>query len=431
MKALIKLVKKTYFDILQSIAFYPILISIAFLVLAITGLQAEHWEVIVAIKKKLPYLFIQDYETARSILSTLVGGILSLTVFSFSMVMVVLSQASSNFSPRLLPSLISNKKNQIILGVYVGTLLYCIVILISLGAYGIDSNSLGLSTMFAAILGVICVAFFVYFIHSISRAIQIHNIIHRIYKRCKNYLEHELSEQLNFKLGSATSDSKDWTTLKSKHTGYYRDFDVDLLEGHIINQDIQILVLPYTNKHVWEGTPVLRVSLNLNEEEIENLLFCLTISSDRHEDDRGVGGMIKLMEIAVKAMSPGINDPGTAIDAINKIGELLAKFLQFPSFTAKTMAKGKCQITRTTIPAEELMRIIVQPIRLYARHDSAVLYELIEMLKFIRQTSKLSHQNRNVVELELEAIRCDLEKNITNPIDKKQILKLYSNLSIK
>jgi len=428
MKSVVKLIKKTYFEILQSIAFYPVLISAAFFVVAITGLQAEHWETIVSIKKNIPYLFIQDYETARSILSTLIGGILSLTVFSFSMVMVVLSQASANFSPRLLPSLISNKKNQIILGIYVGTLLYCIVILIALGAYGIDSNSLGLSTMFAAILGVVCVAFFVYFIHSISRAIQIHNIIHRIFKRCKIYLDNELGNPSNLEVGLSHIELKDWTALRSKDTGYFRDFDIDLLDDSIKNQEIQITVLPYINKHVWEGMPVLRVNQTLNKEEIKSLLFCLIVSSDRHEDDRGLGGIIKLMEIAVKAMSPGINDPGTAIDAINKIGILLAKFIQFPNYSSKPIANGPCIITRTNVPAEELMRIVVQPIRLYARHDNAVLYELIGALKFVHQTSNLSNTNRNVIRLELKALRHDLENNITNPIDKKNILKLYNDL---
>ena len=129
-----KFLKKNYQDIIQSIAFYPMIISLGFLLLALGSLQFENLEIVSAIKKKIPYIFIEDYETARSILSTIIGGIISLTVFSFSMVMVVLNQASSNFSPRLLPSLISNKRHQIILGFYIGTLLYCIIILTALGA---------------------------------------------------------------------------------------------------------------------------------------------------------------------------------------------------------------------------------------------------------------------------------------------------------
>ena len=131
-KSVLKLVKVLYSRVLLSIAFYPVLISFGFCLLAFVILELESLALAKKLKENIPYLFIEDYETARAILTTLIGGILSLTVFSFTMVMVVLSQASSNFSPRLLPSLVSNKRHQLILGVYIGTLLYCIIILIVL-----------------------------------------------------------------------------------------------------------------------------------------------------------------------------------------------------------------------------------------------------------------------------------------------------------
>ena len=186
-RSLFKYLKITYFKILESIAFYPVLLCVIFLLLAGVTTRIENVAFILKIKSKLPHLFISDYETSRSILTTLVGGILSLTVFSFSMVMVVLNQASTNYSPRLLPSLIANKKHQIILGFYIGTLLYCIFVLIILGANG--SDSVGLSTMLAALFGVFCIGLFVYFIHNISTTIQINNIIDGIYSSSKKSLE--------------------------------------------------------------------------------------------------------------------------------------------------------------------------------------------------------------------------------------------------
>ena len=111
--SLFKYLKITFIRILESIAFYPVLLCVIFLLLAGVTTRIENVAFILKIKSKLPHLFISDYETSRSILTTLVGGILSLTVFSFSMVMVVLNQASNNYSPRLLPSLIANKKHQI------------------------------------------------------------------------------------------------------------------------------------------------------------------------------------------------------------------------------------------------------------------------------------------------------------------------------
>ena len=361
------------------------MMSIAFFFAAIAGLSIEQSELVVSIKENVPYLFIQDYETARSILSTIIGGILSLTVFSFSMVMVVLSQASSNFSPRLLPGLISNSRNQIILGTYIGTLLYCLIVLISLGAYGVDSNSLGLTTMLAAILGMVCIGLFVYFIHGISTAIQIHNILDRIYKTCDSFLDSELSIKNTNKVALEIIDTDGWSEIKSDKSGYFREFDIDLLHESFKNSSNQIALLPYVNQHIWKGSSIMKIKADVTEEERENLLFCINISNDRHEDDQGIGGLIKLMEIAVKAMSPGINDPGTAIDSINKIGGLLAKFLQFPNITSEALAGRQCILIKHGIPASELLRILIQPVRLYSKHDGSVLYELIRALQYVRQ----------------------------------------------
>ena len=427
MKAVLKIFKRTYRNVLQSIAFYPVLMALIFIITAVIALEIDGSEIAQSVKKKIPFLFIQDYETARSILSTFIGGILSLTVFSFTMVMVVLGQASSDFSPRLLPSLISNKRHQIILGVYIGTLLYCTIVLISLGAYGLDSNTLGLSTMLAALLSVACIGLFVYFIHSISRAIQIHNIIDGIYENCASFLDEGLKRQGTREVGLQYIDTKDWTVFCSNKTGYFRGFDTDLLTNSLKEKENQIEIIPYLNQHIWRNEPALRVRGQVSDDEKKNLIFCLNISSDRHEEDRGIGGLIKLMEIAVKAMSPGINDPGTAIDAVTKLGELLSKFLQFPQIVSEPLPNKNLILIKNSISAEELMRVVVQPIRLYAKKDSTVVYELIEALCFVKKSPNLSNDNKAAVNSELEALRADLDRHIDNETDKQRILKRYQN----
>lgn len=425
MKAIIKFIKRTYHNVLQSIAFYPVLISLMYGVAAVISLKVDSSELVAQLKEDASYLFIQDYDTVRAMLSTFIGGIISLTVFSFSMVMVVLGQASSDFSPRLLPSLISNKKHQIILGIYVGTLLYCTLILLSLGAYGSDSSAVGLSAMLAALMSVLCIVLFIYFINSISSAIQIHNIIDEIYKRCDEYLQDELEEKDATKIALQYIDTNGWKTIVTDKTGYFRGFDRMLMSSSVKENDNQIEIVPYLNEHIWKGDVALRIKNAISDEAYKNLLFCMDISSDRHEDDKGIGGMIKLMEIAVKAMSPGINDPGTAIGAVTKLGSLLATFLRFSPMVSTTFDKGQLILIRRNIPPEELMRILVQPIRLYAKQDSAVMYELIKALQYIVRAPGISNDNRTAVVKELGALRSDLENNIDNDVDRERIIALF------
>ena len=417
---IIKYSKKLYFKAIGSIAFYPVLIGFAFFALALGVLYAEELELINKLKEKAPYFFVQDYETARTILSTLIGGILSLTVFSFAMVMLVLNQASANLSPRLLPGLISDKKHQIILGIYIGTLLYYIIVLLSLGAYGVDSNSMGLSTTLASVFGVMCVSLFVYFIHTISGAIQIHNIIERIYMATDNSLKAHLSSQSDSTINLKSIDSKDWHTIATQQTGFFMGLDVSLLNDSLLEMSNQILLLPYLGEHLWEGDPLLRVKNTINVQDEENLLFCINISANRQDIDDSIGGMIQLMEIAVKAMSPGINDPGTAISVISNLGKLLSKILQNPKWTSGLMKKGKVTLIKKSIGGKELMQSIIQPIRNYSKSDVFVLQALIAALQYMASCPNISRKNNKAVKKEIQAIYHEVGQ-MENALDRSYL----------
>ncbi|KAA1242553.1 DUF2254 domain-containing protein [Aquimarina sp. RZ0] len=424
MKSTLKFLKRIKSAIFHSIAFYPILISAGFFFLAIILLFVENLEVTNALKKEVPYLLVQDNETARTILSTLFGGILSLTVFSFTMVMVVLNQASSNFSPRLLPGLISNKKHQIILGFYIGTILFSILVLMSLGAYGSSTNAVGFSVMVSAVLGAFCIGLFVYFIHSISQAIQIHNIIDKIYASSTKLLEKEKQEQKENSSEDQNTSCQYWKTIPSKKTGYYRSFDITLLQDSLKSKENTIEIIPYADQHIWKGDPVLGIKEPISEEELASLHICLYILSNRHEDDSGVGGMIKLTEVAVKALSPGINDPGTAINAISKLGQLVEQALKIEPKTILGIADCEITVIHNKISALELMRIVIEPIRVYAKTDSTVSYELLSALIFIRKSKEMHPDYAEAVQNEIIALGNDLKKHISNNQDLKRILEL-------
>ncbi|MDX1363443.1 DUF2254 domain-containing protein [Arenibacter latericius] len=426
-RSIVKFTKGIYGRVIQSIAFYPVIITLGFLLFAFAMLELENLDLAKTLKENLPYLFISDYDTARDILTTLVGGVLSLTVFSFSMVMVVLSQASSNFSPRLLPSLISNKNHQFILGVYIGTLLYCIILLVVLGARGIDSASLGFSTMLAAMWGVVCVALFVYFIHNISTSIQIQNIIESIYNLSNRQIDREIERAKDSQVELQMVKTDDFTTISAPKTGYFRGFDVSLLPNSFIERGNQIEVIPYLGAHIWEGTPMLRLKNKVEEDDLNSVLFCCQLSRNRNDHNDGVGGMVKLMEIAVKAMSPGINDPGTAIDAITKLIPLLQRVMRLPKITSVSLHEGKIILMKNNITASQLMQTLIQPIRLYAKKDNTVVATLIGALSFLERDTQISRENREGIRQEIQALKKDVEDNINNDLDRERILKLFQN----
>ncbi len=420
MKATLKYIKKVYGKIIHSIAFYPVLISSTFLILALATLYFETRELADLLKESLPSLYIQHTETARTILSTVIGGILSLTVFSFSMVMVVLNQASSSYSPRLLPGLISDKKHQIILGIYTGTLLYCLLILTSLGSYNSSEDSVGFSTMLGAIFGIVCVALFVYFIHNISVVIQIDHIIDKITDRSNQFLDKRLSCEEEIE-----SMRDEWKVIYSTVSGYYSHFDSDLLPEPLKKQKNSIEIIPFHDEHIWEGDPLFKVKHRMTSEEIKQIELCFNLTNDRHQGDSYTGGMIKLMEIAVKAMSPGINDPGTAIDVITRLGLLIRKVLKIPPSSICQKDQLNLKIIQTNIAVNELFQIIVQPIRHYSRHDCSVLLELAKALLFVERTTQ-NEEAKKIILSEIKVICTTLESSELDKADINKTLQLIN-----
>ena len=132
MKDLIHKITRTFWKVENKIAFYPTLIALGGILFGLIMVVVEQYGVSGFLIETMPVLVIKDVETARIILSSLIAGLISVLVFSFSMVMIILNQASTNFSPRLLPGLISNKKHQSILGIHLAGIFYCLITLISI-----------------------------------------------------------------------------------------------------------------------------------------------------------------------------------------------------------------------------------------------------------------------------------------------------------
>ena len=170
----------------------------------------------------IPQLVLEDGDTALTVLSACIGGLISMMVFSFSMVMLLLSQASSNFSPRLLPGLISDKTHQVILGTYLATILYNIFTLFSIEPNDEKYTLPGLSILLGIILTIFCLCLFIYFIHNISQSIQINNILDSIFEKSRKRLTILLDDEKEKDKETVESfpSSENWYEYTTKESGY-------------------------------------------------------------------------------------------------------------------------------------------------------------------------------------------------------------------
>lgn len=409
------------------IAFYPSLFSIAGFGFAMLMLYLEKIGISAYVIEHAPQLVINNADTAKTLLNILTAGIISIMVFSFSMVMVLLNQASSNYSPRVLPGLISKKNHQFVLGIYLATILYNIFTLVGIDPQENDKYQLpGFSVLLGIIFTVICLGSFLYFIHSISQSIQVNSILDNIFQKAKNRLEilieEEDDEEPTFK------DTSDWKTYHSPKTGHFQNIANANLIDICKNNNIQIKILISQGEFVLEDVPIIKVSEQIDEDLVKEILSNFNFSREEFVEDNYVLAFKQITEIGIKAMSPGINDPGTAISTIDYLSELFAKRLQKNDKTIVTSEEGDPLLFVTTVNFKELIYQVMLAYRTYCKHDMICVQKLFLMLKYLLLQKVHLDDYHKTLKAEAKLLYDDVQKSINNKKDLERIEKLYQSL---
>lgn len=408
------------------IAFYPTLFSIIGFSFAMTMLYLEKEGISAFVLEHIPQLVINNADTAKTLLSFLTGGIISIMVFSFSMVMVLLNQASSNFSPRVLPGLISNRNHQFVLGIYLATILYNTFTLVGINPQENDKYQLpGFSVLIGIILTVVCLGAFLYFIHSISQSIQVNNILDTIYKKAKTRLEYLLEKESE--IPPNFPDSSDWKSYYSSETGYFQNIAVANLVSICKEEDIQLKILPIQGLFVLEGVPIIQVSKDINDELVKKILSNFNFAKGEFVEDNYALAFKQITEIGMKAMSPGINDPGTAISTIDYLTELFAMRLKKNDQTIITSGEASL-IAVSTTNFKELVYQVMVSYRTYCKHDLSCIQKLFIMFKYLLIQEAHLPEYHDVLLAEAKLLYEDTQKSITNSTDLRRIEALYQKL---
>ncbi|WP_379953079.1 DUF2254 domain-containing protein [Dokdonia sp. R78006] len=410
-----------YSQVTGNIGFFPSIIALMGLAFAFLMLYIEEQGVSKYFIDNFPWLVINNADTARSLLSTFIGGIISLMVFSFSMVMLLLNQASSNYSPRILPGLISNKKHQYVLGFYIAVIIYCIIILLSIVPTD-DKNQLpGFAVLVGIVLSIHVLAAFIYFIHSISQAIQINNITDRIFVAAHKRLQGLIDKESEVQGLDIFEDISEWHGYKSTSSGYLNDIAFDSLSKLAKDCDISIKMLVSKGEFVLVDVPIVKVSKELDEENQEMLQSCFGFSRSEIVKLNYVLGFKQLTEIAVKAMSPGINDPGTAITCIDYLTELFALRMLKKDNSYVVNNEDKAVVSLDTVDFEELIYFIFASLRQYCKSDFIMMTKMLTSLYYLKNVETIDDDYKKVIDTQAHLILEDAQAYIKNETDLKNL----------
>ncbi len=419
-----------YVKVTASIAFLPMVITMGFIFVVLFLLYLESVGLTSKVDQKFPsFLLLKSWDIAQSILTVLIGALISLMVFSFSMVMVLLNNASSNFSPRILPNLISNKFHQIVLGTYLGTITFSIILTINLTPNQPKFPLPSFSVLIAILLGLICLLLFVFFIHSISESVQVGKILVDLNNSTLDKLEK--NDKLND--DNFPVSANEGYTYFADRSGYINKIKIQELTKICEKENLLIKVLVSESWFILNDEALFICNKKVDERIEQKILSQFVMSKNETTKDDPNIGFKQITEIAVKAMSPGINDPGTALSAINILTIL------FSTKMGKMEGSGINRVDESDnklptilwlniISFDRLLYFVLSPLRQYSRHDLMVMLNLLKMLQSLFTHKHCHAKHRNTILREVDIILEDAKEHITNATDLSTI-QSYINLN--
>ncbi len=411
----------------NKIAFYPTVFTLLGILFAFFVMALENRGISKYLLDKAPSLVVENGNTALAILTALISGLISMIVFSFSMVMLLLSQASSNYSPRLLPGLISDKKHQVILGIYLATTLYCIFILFSIQPNSDKYQIPGFAVLLGILGTVLSIYAFIYFIHTISQSIQINNILEGLYKSARNLLKNLIEKESQ--TNSDFPSTKDWFVISAEKSGYLQDISTSLLLDICKKEDFKLHLLPIKGQFILNGIPLFKSSIKLEEITVKKIYSCFEYASGELVHENYVLAFKHITEIIIKAMSPGINDPGTAINGIDYLTELLALRTQKKDLQI-IGEDDKVYIKISTVKFEDLLYNVMASIRTYCKKDIILIQKLLSMLKYLKTQNINNQHYLDCIESEAKTLLEDVKLSIINHRDIDTAFKMAKKLGL-
>lgn len=368
-----------YHKITQSIAFYPAFIATAFLLVSWIMIELDFSEWGKELKSSFSWLRLKDANTARSIIFTIGGAIISLTVFSFSMVMIVLNQAASQMSNRVLSSMIGNRFQQTVLGFYIGTIVYALFLLSTIRDVTSGIHVPALSIYLLILLTVVDIFLFIYFLDYVTQTVKYETVINRVQTKTIKNINEKCQRDKEYKI---TWSELPYLTIKIQQSNYFQGFDEKKLLQIASQEDIYITFLHQQSSFLLEGVPFLKVygKKLIDEETISKIRSAIYFYSGQPIDQNIDYGFKQLSEIAIKALSPGINDPGTAIIALNALANLFCYRLYNNCPEIRMDEKEVVRIYVPTSSFKELFENCIHPIWKYGKKDQYIQHKMLNIL---------------------------------------------------
>jgi uncharacterized membrane protein len=367
--------------------FVPTLMTLGagLLALALTALDAALNDQAIA---GLAWVYGGGPEGARALLSTVAGSVITVAGTTFSITITALTLASSQFGPRLLRTFVRDIGNQVVLGTFIATFMYCLIVLRTIR--GLEDTHVvpHLSATVGVLLGTASIGVLIYFIHHVASSIQADHVLGAVSHDLDKAIDRLFPESVGRGAegsdpladdGKAATVGADERAIQADPSGYLQMVDAERLMHLAVEHNLLLRLLHQPGDFVVDGGPLATVSSSAPvDDELAHALAETFVIGDIRTEHQDVRLTInQLVEIAVRALSPGVNDPFTAMTCPDRLGAALCNLAgrALPS-SARYGEDGQLRVIAPVPSFAELMNLAVDSIRHHGRADPRVLRHL-------------------------------------------------------
>jgi uncharacterized membrane protein len=333
-----------------------------------------------------------DPQVAQVILGGIAASIMTVVSIVFAILLMTLTLASMQFSPRIIVSFARDRVTQWTLGVFLGTFCYCMAALPSARSQPTPFAPVA-TVVGAMLLALVCVAWLLFFIQHISQAISVSHIVDRIAAETETVIDQMMPwpRRDGFRADSAPAPQFAWEApVLADSSGYIRFVDTGLLLSLAKAYRVKLRLVRRVGLFVPAGTPLLLAHKGdrLTPEAIDELRRAIDLGPSRTLQQDVEFGVLQIVDIALKAISPAVNDPTTAISCVDQLSRIMIRVASREP--PESLLYDPPGVFRVAIPWTDFDRLSTsafEQIRLYARADAAVSLRLLRALGDIAATT--------------------------------------------
>jgi len=373
----------------SSLWFVPSIMTFLALCLAFASIALDD-----ALNGTIGWAYGGGPEGARDLLAAIAASMITVAGVSFSVMIVALTLASQQFGPRLLRNFMRDTGNQIVLGTFIATFTYCLIVLRTIRSAEsefVPHVSVTLAIVFAlASLGVL-----IYFIHHAAVSIQAPELIAMV----ANDVETGIKRLFPEELGRPAEEDEEKLSepslrdfeahgraIPAATTGYVQSIANDSLMAVAKQNDLVLLLKCRPGDFIIDGEELAKVRPEdrIDEEVTGKIQRAFVYGNQRTHLQDLEFSLQQLVEVAVRALSPGVNDPFTAINCIDRIAAALSLLAQrsFPS-PFRHDEGGSLRVIAKPVQFAEVLNATFDPIRQYGRSSPLVTLRLLEAISRI------------------------------------------------